>query len=262
MSIGRIKALFLQEYFISRGSLDLFFDFILGPTLGLIILGFEYLFFGAKLGEETASYLIIGQILWQVIWISQYVIAYNSNVNMWSRNLTNLYITPLSTMEYIVAQLAPGSVKSLLVFLELSTLAFIFFHFSILDLGLFNLILFFINLTVFGWSMGLIILGIIYKIGSRLQAISWGLIWVFQPFMAVYYPISIMPLILQKIAAFMPTSYVFEASRDALVDQKVNWWGFLTAFWGNLVFLTLAVWFFHFMFEKSRQSGQFARNEG
>lgn len=262
MNLNRIKALFLQEYYISRGSLDLFFDFLIGPTLGLIVLGFEYLFFSEKLGKDTASYLIIGQILWQVIWISQYVIGYNSNVNMWSRNLTNLYITPLSTMEYIIAQLIAGSIKSLLVFLELSTLAYLFFHFSILNLGFINLILFFINLTMFGWAMGLIILGIVYKIGSRMQAITWGAIWIFQPFMAVFYPVNTMPELMQKIATIMPTSHVFEAARNAIGNGKVDWYNFLFPLWENLIFLTIAIWFFHYMFRKSRESGQFARNEG
>ena len=114
---------------------------------------------------------------------------------------------------------------------------------------------------IFGWTAGLIILGIVFTFGKRLQALTWGLIWIFQPLTAVFFPVTVLPPALQWLAYALPPTYTFEAARAALTSTVVNWQYAAIGFAENLVYFFLALWFFYFMWRRSKNSGQFARNE-
>jgi ABC-2 type transport system permease protein len=113
----------------------------------------------------------------------------------------------------------------------------------------------------FAYSIGLLILGIIFRLGTRIQALAWGLVLIFQPLTAAYYPLSVMPPALQGIARLFPPTYVFEAARAGLESPDIRWTDIGIATAENVVYFGLALWFFNYMYRRSRQTGQFARNE-
>ena len=51
------------------------------------------------------------------------------------------------------------------------------------------------------------------------------------------------------------------AARAGLSEPVIRWEYFLIAAIENLIYFALAVGFFEFMYRRSRQTGQFARNE-
>jgi ABC-2 type transport system permease protein len=131
----------------------------------------------------------------------------------------------------------------------------------VLRMGLGNLSLLFVNLLWFGFSLGLFILGIILRLGTRIQALAWGLVLVFQPLTAAYYPLSVMPAPMQVVARLFPPTYVFEAARAGLENPEIRWSDITTAGAENVLYFALAIWFFNYMYRRSRETGQFARNE-
>jgi ABC-2 type transport system permease protein len=181
--------------------------------------------------------------------------------NVWSRNLSNMFITPLSMTEYVVAQMISGAVKALVLFFMVALIASLVFGFNLFVLGFENLALLFVNLLWFAYSIGLIILGIILRIGTRIQALAWGMVLIFQPLTAAYYPLAIMPPPLQTVALVFPPTYVFEAARSSLEVPGVRWDYLGIAALQNVVYFGLSVVFFAYMFNRSRATGQFARNE-
>src|SRR5439155_8962970 len=140
-------------------------------------------------------------------------------------------------------------------------IAAVVFDFNLLSMGAANLALSFANLLWFAYSIGLFILGIILRLGTRIQALAWGLVLIFQPLTAAYYPLSVMPPALQSIARAFPPTYAFEAARAGLSTQEVHWDWFLLAAAENALYFALSVWFFQYMYRRSRETGQFARNE-
>jgi hypothetical protein len=70
-----------------------------------------------------------------------------------------------------------------------------------------------------------------------------------------------MPAPLQAIARLFPPTYVFEAARASLADPTIRWTEISIAAAENVVYFAVCVWFFRFMYRRSRQTGQFARNE-
>ena len=94
-------------------------------------------------------------------------------------------------------------------------LAIILYKTNIFSLGLY-LIPFIVSLTLTGWAVGLFVSGLIIRYGMRIQTFAWGGIALLSPFSGVYYPISTLPIWAQKVAMFVPTSYIFEGMRSVI----------------------------------------------
>lgn len=262
MSLARIKAMLLEEYFITINSYEVINDVIIYPLWSIIVFGFLTIYLSGIGNGVVSNYVLLGTILWQAINITQYSIAVGTLWEVWSRNLTNIFISPISNYEYLVAYTVSGILKSLFVISIGSIMSYYVFRFNILDLGLINLALHFMNFTLFAFSLGIFILGLLFRFGTRIQAFSWGLITFFQPLMAVIYPVSVLPKPLQFIAWALPPTYVFEAARVNVTDQSIQWTSVITALLLNVVFVAGSVAFFNAMFGKSKKIGQFARLEG
>lgn len=262
MSTDRIKAILLSEFFITKRSLEVIMDLFFFSLMATIVFGFVSVFLASSIDSTAAHYLFLGIILMEVIRVTQYSISVSALWEVWSRNLSNVFITPLSLKEYLFALFLSGAAKSLLTFTAISLISTLIFKFNIFSAGFHNLALYFVNLTIFSWSIGLFILGFIFRFGTRIQALAWGLIFLVQPLTAAFFPVNILPSPLQVIAYSLPPTYIFEAARGNLENPSVNWNLIGMAAALNIFYFALALWFFNIMFKKSKQTGQFAKLEG
>lgn len=261
MSISRIKAVILQELFITKGSVEVIADLFYLSIITVIVWGFISLYLAGTSNPLSGYQLLVGIILWDVIRIVQYSISIGALWNIWSKNLGNMFISPLSLTEYMTAQIISAVIKALLIFFALSFISMFFFKFNILQIGVLNLTLYFINLIIFAWAIGVIILALIFRYGKRIQALGWSLIFIFQPLSASFFPVSILPQPLQKIAFFIPVTHVFESARANLINSSTNWNEVVIMFTENIAYIIIALWFLNMMFNKSKETGQFAANE-
>lgn len=262
MSITRIKAVLWQELYITRNSLEIIIDLFFFSIMTVTVFGFVSLFLSGSVNSTSAHYLLLGILLWEIIRISQYSMSVGALWNIWSRNLSNMFITPLSLKEFMFAYILSATTKALLTFVFISLIATAVFNFNISSIGIINLLLAFVNLIIFSWTIGIVILGLIFRFGTRIQALAWGLIFLFQPLTAAFFPIKILPDFLKIVAYTLPPTYVFEAARNALADPSVNWYFAGIALLENIIYFLLSLWFFNAMFKKSKDTGQFARMEG
>lgn len=263
MKINHIKGLLLQEFFITIRSFEVILDIGLFPMMSVILFGFLATYLAGTGNSNVAISLLTGMLLWQVIFIVQYSVSVGSLWNIWSRNLTNMFIAPITLLEYVTAYSLSGIIKAIFIFVTTSIFSAIIFNFNILDVGIINLFLYLFNLVFFAISLGLIILGLIFRFGTRIQAFAWGLLPIFQPLTAVFYPVEILPIPLQFVARALPPTYIFEALRANLENPNVIQFGLIgTALVENTIYLVVATLFFNMMFNKSKSSGQFARLEG
>lgn len=260
MSLTRIRAIFLQEWFITKRSLEVIMDTVVFALIEVLAFGFVSVFL-TKVDVLAGKYLLMGMIFWEVMRIPQYSISVGALWNVWSRNLSNMFIAPLSAAEYLVSQMLSGLVKSTVIFLIMAGVANSVFHFNIFVLGIPKLALLMLNLIIFGWSVGIIILGFIFKYGTRIQAIGWGAVYLLQPLSAVFFPLSILPQPLQKLALCLPSTYIFESARAGFTQSAIPWQTLAFSFCLNILYFALSVLLFKIMFAQSKASGQFARNE-
>lgn len=258
----RVLAIIYQEYFITKRSLEVIFDLFFFSAITIIVFGFVSKYLAGENNLTAAFYLIIGLFLWEIIRIGQYSITVSVLWNVWSRNLSNVFVSPISAWEYLFSLMLSSVLKVVLVLVILAIILNFMFGFNILTLGLTNLALHFINLILFAWAIGVFLTGIIFRFGTRIQAMSWGFVFLFQPLSASFFPIEVLPEPIRIISYMIPATYVFESARGNFTNPSIDWPGFFIALMINIIYMVTAFAVFFYMFKKSRASGQFARNEG
>lgn len=261
MSIKRILAIIYQEIFITMHSMESINDIFLIAVINFLLFGFLSTYLVGSRNPIVAQYLLLGMVLWEIIRIVQYSISVHTMWNIWSRNLSNLFVSPLSEVEFFAASTISAVIKGLLVTFLASIAAIFIFHFNIYKIGIPNLLLYALNLILFAFATGLVIVGCVFKFGTKIQALSWSVIPILQPLTANFYPLSILPNWIQKIALCIPVTYVFEGARRNLIDPTIQWNNILIALLENIIYITLAVILFRWFAKSSKTTGQFARNE-
>ena len=262
MSISRIKAVILQSLYNLRHSLEDIVETFFWPFIDVILWGFITLYFAGLEGQASTLvvFLLGGIILWNIVYRAQQDIGFALLRNVWSRNILNLFSSPLTPWEFMFATMALGLVKTVLTLFVVSAIAFVFYSFNIFSLG-FYLLPFFVGLIVFSWAAGIFITGLIIRFGMRIQAFVWSLTFLIYPISAVFYPVSVLPAFLQKVAQFLPTAHIFEGMREVLVTGTLSSERLIWAFSLDIGYMLLAAWFFVIMFEKAREKGKLARVE-
>src|SRR5205807_1299908 len=108
-----IRAVLLQEVFITLRSVEVMFDLPFWSLMTVIVFGFVTKFLTQVMSQNVAQYLYMGTLMWEIVRITQYSMSVGALWNVWSRNLSNMFITPLSMAEYIIAQMLSGLIKAI-----------------------------------------------------------------------------------------------------------------------------------------------------
>lgn len=261
MSYKRILGVLRQELYITLRSIETINDIFVFALIQLFLFGILSIYLIGTKNSTTAHYLLIGMLMWEIIRIIQYSISVGCLWNIWSRNLSNMFISPVTPLEYLLGYTLSGILKALLVFLIANGLAQLIFSFNVFQLGVMNILVDSINLSFFAFSLGILIMGLIFRFGTRIQAFAWSIVPLLQPLTAAFYPIKIMPYPLQLFASLLPSTYVFEAARANLTDPSMQWRLQSISFVENVIYVFIAIFIFKKLFKASKDTGQFARNE-
>lgn len=251
MRLSRIYGVILRYLFYFRHSLDRMSDAFYWPTVDLLLWGLTSTYFRQFSSKSSLIILTVisGILLWIIVWRGQYEITVNLLEELWNKNLINFFSSPLKFSEWIVSVLIIGIIKAVLSLSFAMLVAYILYQVKIFYLG-YYLPVFVFLLLMTGWWVGFIVAGIIFRGGTKVQNLAWTAVMIISPFSAAYYPVSILPLFAQKIAAFVPTSYVFEAGREILFKGTVDYKKLLICFFLNLFYLFLSLIFLKRSFKK------------
>ena len=173
---------------------------------------------------------------------------------LWSRNLGNLFVSPLRPSELIIALASISMMRTLIGMLPAALLAIPFFGVSVFDMG-FPLLGFFLNLVLTGWAISQFVTGILIRYGLGAESLTWVLPFLIAPFSCIYYPLSTLPDWMQSIAVFIPTTYVFEGMRALLLDEVFRTDLMIKGFSLNIAYLIAGVCVFFASFKAARRHG-------
>lgn len=256
MNWHAVNAIVFRHLYNFKHSWDRLSDAFYWPAMDIFLWGLTSVYI-TKQGDSIPgiiSILLSGLILWQVVWRSQYEITVNLLEEMWNQNLANLFASPLRVREWLAGVFILGFLKMIMSLSFAVILAYVAYKANIFQLG-FYLIPFMANLLITGWAIGLIVAGLIVLYGMRIQTLAWTGIYMLAPFSAVYYPIDTLPNWAQKVASFIPTSYIFEGMRKVITEGYLPQEMLLKSFLLNSALLLLGLIFFNFMFTKSKEKG-------
>jgi len=264
MALNRIKAILLQEYYMTHRSLETIVDVFVYPIMNIIVFGFISKYLLGSTNKGAFLSLIVAMLFWQIFSTTQYTVSIGTLWNMWSHNLTNLFASPITLTEYFVSHAITAFIKSILVFGIGSLIAYLQFGYSVIQLPIPFLIILSINLYITGIAIGLVLIGFIFAYGTKIQALTWGFISIIQPLASVFYPLSIIPEPFQSLAKIVPLTYMFEALRQTIRDGAVTVSTQNLLMIGSLItmlYFFLSLLFFRYLVSTSLKTGQFAKND-
>ncbi len=259
-SAGRIYAMVLRYVYLLRRSWPRILELIYWPAVQLILWGFISKFFVEHSSwlAQASGVLMAAVLLWDVLFRAHLGVSLAFFEEMYSRNLGHLFASPLRVTELVGALLAISLLRTLIGIGGAALLAIPLYDFSIFGLGL-PLLGFFANLLVMGWSIGLLVAGMVLRYGLGAESFAWVSIFAIAPLSGIYYPVSTLPEWLQPVSWVLPSSYVFEGMRQLMFGQVVRSDLMWQAVGLNLVYLAAGTGIFLLAFHSARRNGLLLR---
>jgi ABC-2 type transport system permease protein len=254
----RVLAVVQRDLYALRRSVMRILEIVYWPLVELVIWGYVSLYLQERRVPAVVAGLLGGVLLWQVMFRSQGEVSIAFMEDVWSRNLLNVFASPLTKVEYLLGMIAFGFVKLLGATALMGALAFLFWGFGLFSLGP-ALVPFVFLLLVMGWALGIFTVGVILRYGHSAEIVAWALSFAFQPFAAVFYPVAILPGPMQAVAALVPASHVFEGMRSVIAGHGIDTAALAAAAGLDLLYLAGAIWFFQRMLATARRTGGLAR---
>ncbi len=255
-SARRVRAFVRRHAYLLLKSWPRLVSMAYYPTVTMVLWAFLTLYLAPTNSflKDAPGFFIGAVLLWDVLFRGQLGVSLTFIEELYSRNLGNLFVSPLRLREFIAGQITMSILRTAIGVGGACVFAWLLFRYSIFSLG-FSLIAFFAMLLVFGWAIGLAVSGMILRWGLGAEELAWAGIFLVAPVSGVYYPISVLPEWLQVIAYALPAAYVFEGMRAVLLDGTFRWDYFWNALALNIVYLALGVFVF-------RGAIRYARNHG
>ncbi len=259
MSIFRISAIVLRQFYLIRGSLSRFFPLFAWVTVDMLLWGFLSRYLGSLVGGLNFVSLLLGAVLlWDFfIRIMQGVtLAFFEDV--WTKNFLNLFSTPLLVSEYILGLVLCSILTSTIGVIFMVLIATLVFKLSFFHYG-FMLIYFMLILFFFGIALGICGVALVLRLGPTAEWFIWPIPALLSPFIGVFYPLSVLPSWMRAISYLLPPAYVFEGLRDLLYIRPLNPLNLLFAFSLTLFYLFVAYLFFLKIYQSALRGGLLAR---
>lgn len=263
ISAERVYALLLRQLFLYRRSLIRMLEVVYWPVMDLLVWGFVSVYVGRLRGGGALAiaFFLGGMILWDIFFRAQQAISVSFLEDIWTRNLVNVFVSPISTGEFIAATLLLGVMKVIVTAVLLSGLAYALYAFNIFQYGL-PLVPFVGNLLLSAWGIGIITMAMILRFGQGAETLAWAIPFLFTPFSAVFYPVAVLPAVVRPVAWALPPTHAFEGMRAVLAGGAVPWdqvaWGLVL----NAVLLAAAALVFSRVMYIARDRGLLLRVEG
>jgi ABC-2 type transport system permease protein len=260
-SAWRILAIATRHAYVLRRSPHRLFDVVVWPVVDVLLFGTIGVFAAGRASgtaQQIALYLLVGVILWHVVYQAQIALATGFLEESWTRSVLNLMATPLREWEYVAGVALFGMVKLVVGVGAVTLIVWGAFAFNLGVIGP-SMIVIGALLLVIGWSIALFVIGLVLRFGSGAEAFAWGILFVIMPLSGVFYPVSALPALLRPVARLLPTTHAFAAGRSVAVGAPVPWDQVGLAAAGTAALLVIALGYSTWMLRVFRARGYVTR---
>jgi len=262
MNFLHVFGIFYRNVILIRRSVPKLFALFGFITVELFLWGFITLWV-QTIGPSDAKLdfillILSAFIFWSMFELSQRSFSVSFLEEVWSRNVINIFASPVKLGELVLGFVLVGVVQTLLAFFYITPIAFLLYALNIWNMGLY-IIPFFMNVLIFGWVLGMVAIGLVVRFGPSADILAFFIPFLLLPFSAVYYPVSVFPSLLQKITFILPTRHMFEGMRIAITEGVIPLDSLVWATILNLIYVFLGFLFLHWMLRLARTRGYLSR---
>lgn len=255
-SASRVAAMIMRYTYLLRSSWPRVLEIVYWPLVTMIMWGFLQTYLNQQSGFlAAAGGTLIGAILlWDVVMRGQLGFSISFLEEMWSRNMANLLMSPLTRAEFLLSLMSMSVIRLLISTVPVTLLAIAFFGFNLWSLGI-ALGAFFANLLITGWAVGTVVSGLVLRNGLGAEGFAWTIMFFIMPLCAVFYPVATLPAFIRPLSWALPPTYVFEGMRALMVDGTFRGDLMLGALGINIVYLAVAVFTYVKLLDSARRNG-------
>lgn len=138
-----------------------------------------------------------------------------------SKNIRNIFTTPVTTIEMVLGLLASAVIKLLAPAITLGIILLCFQQHHLLSFAAVG-IGWVLALVVFAGALAIAGIAIVFILGEKASFAGWMISIIIQIFSCVYYDRSVLPTPLNHISYFVPSSYIFEAIPTVLNHRAIE----------------------------------------
>ena len=181
----------LRHWYLLSSSWPRVLDLIYWPAVQMLMWGFlqQYVSQNSGFFAQAAGTFIGAVMLWDILFRGQLGFSISFLEEMYARNLGNLMMSPLRPAEFVAALMIQSVIRLSIGMVPVSLLAIAFFGFNLWGMGL-ALAVFFLNLLLTSWAIGILVAGILLRHGLGAENMAWGFMFLFLPLTCVYYPVD------------------------------------------------------------------------
>jgi ABC-2 type transport system permease protein len=260
MNVRRIAAIVLRQYYLMRTSPTRLVPLFAWAAIDIVLWGFiaRYLN-GVTEGGPNFTFTLLGAVLlWDFFTRVMHGITTAFLEDVWSRNLLNVFATPLRVSEYVTGLVATSIATSMVGLVVMLALATGVFGLSFFAYGA-AAVPFVLVLFLFGIALGIFASAMVLRLGPASEWLVWPIPALLSPFAAVFYPIAVLPTWMQWFAHLLPPSYVFEGMRAIVAGRAFSWDMLAIGFGLAIVQIAVAQYVFVRVFRATVKSGLLAR---
>ena len=251
MNLRVIGALVMRYVYLYTRSPVRIVEMVFWPMVDILVWGFLTMFLKQNTEGDFPQFIVFllgAMILWDILFRAQQGVAISFLEDVWTRNLLNVFVAPVGAT-FIV-----GLLRICVTGVVLALIAWFAYAFNVFVMDWY-LIPFFLNVLMFGWSLGMISTALILRWGQAAESLAWAVPFFIQPVVAVFYPVSVLPEWMHPIAYALPATHVFEGMREVMATGTMNLQTLWAAFGLNLLYLVLAGWLFASILKTTRRRG-------
>ena len=259
MYFGRTAAIVLRQLYLIRGSFARVAPLFAWVAIDIVLWGFITKYLNSvTAGMNFVPALLGAVLLWDFFNRVMQGVSMAFLEDIWSRNLLNIFATPLRISEFLGGLVISSVLTSSVGLVVMLVLATAVFGLSFVGYGM-ALIPFLLVLFMFGIALGILAISLVLRLGPAAEWFVWPIPALISPFAGVFYPIATLPEWMQWISRALPPSYVFEGLRSVVNGGRVN--GALLTVGAILAigYIGLASLVFRGVFNRAVRTGLIAR---
>jgi len=227
----RIYAFAHRSLLMAGRNVFFVFELVFWPLIGVISIGLMTRFL--NLSAEDAAFVLIGTMALSAVQVCQLDVAYAVLFDIWSKSVKHQFLAPISIRHLALGAWLVGVGRGLLVFALMAVVSGRAFGFDFLTPGWPSLVLFLLGCFLTAFAVGLFVCSLVLLFGTRAEVSAWSAVNLVLVLCGIYYPVSVLPDPVARLAAVIPITYFLDAFRAPYgFAAQFQWpwlWGFLLA---------------------------------
>ena len=239
-----------KNWIISKRNIFTIFELFFWPMISLLSIGLLTRFL--KVDESMVSFLLVGSIALTVLQVAQMDVAYVLLFDMWSKSIKNTFIAPVQSYHLIFGALIFGIARGSIVFGILIVVSRYLFGFDFQRGGLLPVLIFLAGVFATAAVIGITVCISILTFGQKADVAAWSISGLILLVSGIYYPVDVLPPVLQMFARAVPLTYFLEYYRSIFIPGPQHLvTGTILAFF----YLALGLILFDRAIERARRTG-------